>query len=315
MPSILVPVEALPLVLVPDLVVVLVLARDRTEVSPRVVVPERIVVRLPSWTRARWPRRISTSVSTAVATVRPAVLPCMPMSVGSAMHRLGYIDSLGRQPNGGRRRVCHGVGLMRAESADREAGDRGKDECAHFVPPEVRSSRTATRFTAFMFLLRRDIDAGTEVIEPHQWMNDCSCRCAKPAGSAAKCQNSDLDRAVRCIRVHGLQPHHSIPRNCLTAATVRAGSSSSGAWPRSSKIASVLPRISRWKRSASSGGSSRSRPPQRISVGRFSSGMRSAGMLVRRCAARASRARRLPARCVSSTYRLIFSCVTLLGSP
>src|SRR6266545_2973754 len=61
----------------------------------------------------------------AVATVGPAVLPSVPMLVGSAMHRRGHIDSLGRQPNGGRRRVSHGVGLMRAESADREAGHRG----------------------------------------------------------------------------------------------------------------------------------------------------------------------------------------------
>jgi hypothetical protein len=37
---------------------------------------------------------------------------------------------------------------------------------------------------------------------------------------------------------------HFNPRNCFTAATVAAGSSSSGAWPSLSKIASVLPAMS-----------------------------------------------------------------------
>src|SRR5260370_22519052 len=61
-------------------------------------------------------------------------------------------------------------------------------------------------------------------------------------------------------------------RNRFTAAAVQAGSSSSGAWPRSSKITNMLPTMSRWKRSASSGGINRSRPPHIMRVGSFSSG-------------------------------------------
>src|SRR6266700_2162712 len=65
----------LVVVLAPVLVPDLVLVEPRTEVSPRVVVPERTVVRVdtPSWTRTRWPRRMTTSASTPT----PPWLPCV----------------------------------------------------------------------------------------------------------------------------------------------------------------------------------------------------------------------------------------------
>jgi len=56
LPPVLVP--DLLVVLAPDLVSVLVLVEPRTDVSPRVVVRERIEPR--SSTPTRWPRRIST---------------------------------------------------------------------------------------------------------------------------------------------------------------------------------------------------------------------------------------------------------------
>ena len=61
-----------------------------------------------------------------------------------------------------------------------------------------------------------------------------------------------------------------VRRNASTAATVPAGSSSCGTCPSVSNITTRLPGMSRANRAASVGGISRSRPPQRMSVGRRS---------------------------------------------
>src|SRR3979411_3476625 len=56
-------------------------------------------------------------------------------------------------------------------------------------------------------------------------------------------------------------------RKEATAAAVVLESSSIGEWPSFSKISSLAPLMSSWKRKASAGGTQRSWPPHRIRVG------------------------------------------------
>ena len=89
-------------------------------------------------------------------------------------------------------------------------------------------------------------------------------------------------------------------RNASTGTTVAAGSSSCGTWPSASNRTTRLPTMSRAKRSASVGGISRSRPPQRTSVGIRS--VRTASVSATRGSAenRASNAVRFPSRSARS---------------
>ena len=91
-------------------------------------------------------------------------------------------------------------------------------------------------------------------------------------------------------------PQGSVRTNASTGATVAAGSSSCGTCPSVGNVTRRLPVTSRAKRSASPGGISRSRAPQRMSVGTRRERNASVSLRAPKPRNRASNASRFPSR-------------------